>query len=513
MNILIFSSMCQPANESYQLVSSIRYGVQYSRNAGAYKIASAMRSLGHQVEVFDFATYFTDKEIKQFIDSRISNIDIVGWSAQFFHRFDFYHKWCNYIQSIKPSVVFIAGGPKVLNLLNFTQSKYLIAGYAEFAIADVLAHIEKTYNSLKFKIVNNQYYVDCDEFYKSDILPNMSTVYHQSDCISAEETLTLGLSRGCIFKCSFCTYPGIGKKKGTFIRDGAQSYYDEMMTNFNHWGTTWYYLSDETVNDSIDKLLDLEEAVLKLPFKPTMIGFSRLDLMVRQREYWEVYKNIGFTYWQFGIESFNHPTLKAMNKGHSPKKLKEALIELKDFFKDEVHITASFIVGGPYDTPASLEETMQWLGNEGNDAVSGLAIFSLNLQRESEYAVGSEFSQNYQKYGYREMTDSEIQKEMLEDPTLTLEIVEETKRYNILWINDYWNVFSAERTVKKLHQTVLAKAGTNVWKKGQLHSANIPIELINNVKNTEQVTDLWRRNIPVLLSEYLDKKMKQEWKQ
>ena len=102
---------------------------------------------------------------------------------------------------------------------------------------------------------------------------------------------------------------------------------------------------------------------------------------------------------------------------------------------------------------------------------------------------------------------------MLEDPTLTLEIVEETKRYNILWINDYWNVFSAERTVKKLHQTVLAKAGTNVWKKGQLHSANIPIELINNVKNTEQVTDLWRRNIPVLLSEYLDKKMKQEWKQ
>jgi radical SAM superfamily enzyme YgiQ (UPF0313 family) len=505
--------MCQPDSESYQLVSSIRYGVQYSRNAGAYKIASEMRSLGHDVEVFDFATYFTDDEVKKFIDSRITDIDVVGWSSQFFYRFDFYHKWCNYIKSIKPTVVFIAGGPKVLNLLNFTQSKYLIAGYAEFAIADVLAHIEKKPNRLKFKIVNGQYYVDCNEFYKSDVLPSMSIEYNSSDCISPEETLTLGLSRGCVFKCSFCTYPGIGKKKGTFIRDGAQSYYNEMITNYEKWGTTWYYLSDETVNDSIDKLLDLEEAVLKLPFKPTMIGFARLDLMARQREYWEVYKNIGFTHWQFGIESFNHLTLKAMNKGYDPKKLKDALFELKDFFKDQIHITASFIVGGPYDTPESLEETMQWLDNEGNEIVSGLAIFSLNLQRESEYAVGSEFSRNYQKYGYREMTDAEIKQEMLIDPTLTLEIVEETKRYNILWINDYWNVFSAERIVKKLHRSVLAKAGTNVWKKGQLHSANIPTELINNAKNAEQVTDLWRKNIPILFSEYLDKKMKQEWKQ
>lgn len=505
--------MCQPESESYQLVSSVRYGVQYSRNAGAYKIASEMRSLGHNVEVFDFATYFNDDEVKQFIDSRIADIDVVGWSAQFFYRFDFYNKWCNYIKSIKPSVIFIAGGPKVLNLLNFTQSKYLIAGYAEFAITDVLAHIEKKPNSLKFKIINDQYYVDCNEFYKSDTLPTMSTTYHTSDCISAEETLTLGLSRGCIFKCSFCTYPGIGKKKGTFIRDGAQSYYDEMITNYCQWGTTWYYLSDETVNDSIDKLLALEEAVLKLPFKPTLIGFSRLDLMAQQREYWEVYKNIGFTHWQFGIESFNQATLKAMNKANSPKKLKEILVELKEFFKDSAHITVSLIIGGPYDTPESLEETMQWLSNEGKDVVSGLAIFSLNLQRESEYAASSEFSKNYQNYGYREMTASEIQQEMLIDPTITVDVIEETKKYNILWINDYWNVFSAERAVKKWNHTMIDKVtSANVWKKGQLHNAKIPTELINSTDSAEQINRLWRKNIPVLLNSYLDKKMKQEWK-
>ena len=505
--------MCQPEQDSIQLVSSYKYGVQYARNAGAYKIATEIRNLGHNVEVFDFATYFTDEEVKEFIDSRINNIDVVGWSAQFFYRFDFYHKWCNYIKSIKPNIVFIAGGPKVTNLLNFTQSKYLIAGYAEFAIADVLAHIEKKPNTLKFKIVNDQYYVDCNEFYKSDVLPNMAIEYHPSDCIRTEETLTLGLSRGCIFKCSFCTYPGIGKKKGTFIRDGARSYYDELITNYEKWGTTWYYLSDETVNDSIDKLLDLEEAVSNLPFKPTMIGMSRLDLMARQREYWQVYKNIGFTHWQFGVESFHYPTLKSMNKGYDPAKLKETLFELKDFFGDEIHMDASLIVGGPYETPESLEHTIHWLTNDGKDVFTGLMIFALNLHRENEFAVGSDVSRNFQNYGYREMTDEEIYREMEIDPTITLDAVNETKKYNILWINEHWNAFSTERIVKKLHKDMSEKTSMNMWRRGRLHSVGIPTPIINECSNNaEVITKLWRENVPLALSDYLDKKMKQEWR-
>ena len=56
--------MCQPEQDSIQLVSSYKYGVQYARNAGAYKIATEIRNLGHNVEVFDFATYFTDEEVK-----------------------------------------------------------------------------------------------------------------------------------------------------------------------------------------------------------------------------------------------------------------------------------------------------------------------------------------------------------------------------------------------------------------------------------------------------------------
>lgn len=504
--------MCQPEEDSYQLVGSYRYGVQYSRNAGAYKIATEMRTLGHNVEVFDFATYFSDDEIKQFIDSRINNIDVVGWSAQFFHRFEFYNKWCDYIKNIKPSVVIITGGPKVTNLLNFTQSKYLIAGYAEFAIADVLAHIEKKPNTLKFKIVNGQYYVDCNEFYKSDVLPNMAIEYHASDCITPNETLTLGLSRGCIFKCSFCTYPGIGKRKGTFIRDGAKSYYDEIMHNYNQWGTTWYYLSDETVNDSLDKLLDLEEASLQLPFRLNLIGMSRLDLMARQKQHWHIFKNIGYTNWQFGIESFNYSTLKAMNKGYDPSKLKETLIELKEYFGNDAHIDASLIVGGPYETVESTNATFDWLKTTGKNIFTGLMIFSMNLHREHEFAVGSDFSRNYEKYGYRKMTQKELEKEMSIDPTLTDEAIEETKKYNILWANDYWNVFSAERYVRNIHQEMSYTTNMTMWRRGWLHSAGIPIELINDpINNADTISKLWRANIPQCLSTYLNQKMKQDW--
>ena len=145
MNIILFSSQAEENNPSAQIATMqpLEEFYSYARNAGVYKIATEMRKLGHTVEVIDFLVYWPENDIKKLLNDRIPYIDVVGWSAQFFFDFNFYKKWCEYIKQIKPNIVFIAGGPKVTNLLNFTESKYLVAGYAENAIQDVLDHIEK----------------------------------------------------------------------------------------------------------------------------------------------------------------------------------------------------------------------------------------------------------------------------------------------------------------------------------------------------------------------------------
>ena len=479
MNIILFSSQAEENNPSAQIATMqpLEEFYSYARNAGVYKIATEMRNLGHTVEVIDFLVYWPDDDIKKLLNDRIPYVDVVGWSAQFFFNFNFYEKWFNYIKSINPNVIFIAGGPKVTNLLNFTGSKYLIAGYAEYAIIDVLNHIEKKSNKLKFKIINGAFYIDCAEQYKSNQLPNMTTEYHPSDYITPTETLTLGTSRGCIFKCLFCTYPHIGKKKHEFKREGAQTYYNELISNYKKWGTTNYYFSDETANDDIDKFLDLREAVLNLPFKIDLTGFARLELMAVQRDKWDLYKDIGFTNFHFGIESFNPASLKAVGKGYPPKKLQNTLIELRDYFKDDMFINLSLIVGLPHETIESFNDlTLNWINTKGKEVINGRVIYPLDIHRESPFAVGSEFSRNYKQHGYEEMSDKDIQNELLLDPDLTLDKINSTSLYNILWKNKYWNTFSADRYARSIGYTVEWNTNYSCWSRARAMSVGIPKE-------------------------------------
>ena len=516
MNILIFSSHAEPNQSSLQLANWEIWKHQhaFSRNAGPYKIATKMRELGHTVEVADFIAYWPEEKIKQFLDERLPNIEIFAWSSQFFFDFEFYHKWCAYAKQIKPNIIFMAGGPKVTNLLNFTHSRYLVAGYAEDAIEDVLNYIAKKPNKLKFKLLNGSYYVDCLEYYPMKNLPDLQTVYHPSDYIIPSETLTLGTSRGCIFKCSFCTYPYIGKAKGTFDREGAKVYYDELMRNYQQWGTTSYFMSDETVNDSIDKLKDLEEAALKLPFKLSLTGFARLDLMTRQREHWDLFRNIGFLHWHFGIESFNPESLKAMTKGFSPQKLQQTLFELRDYFKEDATILASFIVGSPYDTPESFDKlTIDWLRTSGRDIFDGKSFFPLNIHIESPYAVGSELSKNYQKYGYRVMSSKEITKEIAQYPEITQEHVDETQKYNLLWATDRWNVFSVERLSQEYRKELTQPNNLGPWTRATIVSVGVPEEDINKLRNpiNHPLFREFEKRLPIVLNNYIDNKIKTNW--
>jgi radical SAM superfamily enzyme YgiQ (UPF0313 family) len=506
------SSQAEADAKSVQLTNYQKFNrlFAFSRNAGAYKIATEMRNLGHNVEVLDFITYWPEESIKKFLDERIPYVDVLGWSSQFFFNFTFYKKWCDYIRSINPKIIFIAGGPKVTNLLNFNQSRYLIAGYAEDAIVDVLNHIEGKPNQLKFKLVNNAYYVDCLEFYKMVTLPNMQTVYHPSDCVGSDEVLTVGTGRGCVFKCSFCTYPYIGKNKKDFNRQNSESYYREFMHNYDRWGTTNYYFSDETANDNVEKLKDIEEAAERLPFNLDFTGFTRLDLLDKQRASWSLFKNIGFTNWHFGIETFNPQSLKAMSKGYDPKKLQQVLFDIKEYFGDESLVYASFIVGAPYETPETFQTlTLDWINGEGKNLLDGKVMFPLNIHRESQYAIGSEFSKDYKKYGYTDMTQEEIEKEMSLDPTITAEVVAETAKYNILWSTPHWNALSIERYAKQYSQGSGWETNISCWTRARALSTGIPKEQIKSLcrPNNHPFHVLFESNIEKCLDNYIQKKL------
>lgn len=516
MKILVISAHAEPDTPSLQLAffQPFEKSFAYSRINGPYKIATEMRNLGHDVEVVDFIFYWSDKELERLFNDRIPHVDVVAWSSQFFYNHVFYRKWANYIKQINPKVELITGGPKVNNLLNFDRSKYLLAGYAENAIKDVLDHIEGTSKKLKFKLVNNQYYIDCPEFYPMTDDVGLVTEHHESDCIEKDETLTMGTTRGCIFNCTFCTYPLIGKGKNQFDRTVVESYYRELMTNYERWGTTNYYLPDETANDSIEKLRILEQAAERLPFKLDLTGFVRIDLLGKQRSHWELFKNIGFTNWHFGIETLNPTSLKILGKPYSPEKLKDIMLDMSEYFEDNICSYASFMIGCPEDSPELFEKyTLDWLRNEGKTALTGKIFFPLNILNENPFSIGSEFTRNYKSYGYHEMAHEDIVKEQQLDDQITDDVIKETKKYTVLWKNKHWNIMSAHRYSSYCEDQVRWHNNLSPWHRARGRSVGLSHkEIINlcNPVNKPFRKELDRR-IDINLKQYIQNKLNKSW--
>ena len=55
--------------------------------------------------------------------------------------------------------------------------------------------------------------------------------WHKSDYIIQGEAVPIEISRGCIFRCAYCSFPLNGKKKLDFIRD-AESLKEEFIRNY-----------------------------------------------------------------------------------------------------------------------------------------------------------------------------------------------------------------------------------------------------------------------------------------
>ena len=76
------------------------------------------------------------------------------------------------------------------------------------------------------------------------------------------EILLLEFARGCKFKCKFCSFRS--RCQGWLLSHAFQSVYDEMLENYDKWGTEHYIVLDETFNDSSEKIEKFASVIEKL---------------------------------------------------------------------------------------------------------------------------------------------------------------------------------------------------------------------------------------------------------
>lgn len=429
---------------------------QVARAVGGYKIASHMRNLGYSVFVLNnFTHWIKQGRINEILDKLIGpNTLWVGFSSSLFMRRgdDVYTKrhtrdgarlnilwhWPSQDEDIKSmtdhirskGVKTVYGGMMDTRRLPDVKEciDYYVVGMGESMAEHITDHLVNG-TKLNYNIAygTETYVIDFDQKGDQFDFRNSFINYVPEDFWNPEDAMGIEFGRGCIFKCKFCAYPLIGKKKGdnSFLREKERIKH-ELQQNYDLYGTTKYVVIDDTFNEQTVKLQAIAEAIEEIGMegKLQFSAFIRIDLVARFPEQIDLLKRINCCAWFLGVESLNYEAAKAIGKSCPKEKIFEAIEKSKAAFNDSLSVYGSFIAGLPHDNEETIDE---W----SKDLFAHNHLFDSYSFSPLELGTASELSQNYKDYGFH--------------------IDEKTNQ----WIRSDWSSVEAVAYVKKLQENYI----------------------------------------------------------
>lgn len=407
------------------LLADIGNQIPMEKTIGPFKIAKQLRDVGIEVAVVHHLMAFSISEIKHILTNLVSSKTLfVGVSNFFYKKVDnqntleltfsgmgsviphgkeYNNEIKDLIRSINPLCKLVLGGPTAADAEFNKSFDYVLLGYAEISAINLAKHLLDPNTALEKsrKSIYGFTIVDDSKADGYDFV-NHQMEYKEHDVILPNEPLVLEVARGCIFKCKFCSFPMNGKKKFDFIRL-EENLYRELMTNYEKYGITRYTMSDDTLNDSVEKCEMLYELRQKLPFQPEFFAYIRLDLLSAHPETIDMLYQFGLRAPYYGIESLNEESAKFIGKGGSRERLIHTLKHIKNKYGNSINQTGSFIFGLPRESVKSMQQTAEWLVSEDNPLDTWdcwpLMIRNSNIVHNTNGFI-SDFERNWKNYGY-----------------------------------------------------------------------------------------------------------------
>lgn len=434
------------------------------RAHGAHRIASHLRNEGYDVEVLDFWPAWSPIQILKFFHQRVREDTIcIGLSVLFPLSYGVMGKdkkatakVAEMLQTIKrlkeiyPNIPFVGGSHNMSALIEYNLD-YYVTGYGEYAITELLKYFKKEFNMLQ---MTKQLYkgvtinvIEATKDYPAYPMPNANVSYEDRDYIQPQEVLSLELSRGCKFKCKFCSFPVLGVR-GDFSRC-IDSLREELIENYERWGIEIYSVNDETINDSPEKLAKYAKLIKTLPFKLKLGGFIRADLMIAHPETWQDIWDMGLHSHYYGLETLNRQAGSYVGKGMKPEVLKEGMVKMQQWFKDRgpYRCQTSMIIGLPGETRETFFEGLKWVKENldiGAYSISPLYIAGGTITNMLS-VQNSVFEKTWREEGViTETTNEEMGVDFseLDEETAHFALPLESNAY-LKWQHDTMNIWEA----------------------------------------------------------------------
>jgi hypothetical protein len=272
-------------------------GVGFSipfRSIGAYQIANQLRNNGYTVQVVEYFPQILKIGFDKFLSILDRHVDEgtiwIGFSTTFLtpamassqtlFTKEQTEKIKNLVSSKKSKCRFVSGGAKAFKRDSGELFDTYIEGYADTSVINFTKWCEDKNPFFKYTVEDGCVIVNDDITASTFNFSTDKFSWHQSDAIDYREGLPIEISRGCIFRCNFCSFPLNGKKKLDYLKE-TEILKNQFLKNYERYRTTNYVYLDDTHNDSVEKLEILYDNVYsKLPFK---INFVTLSLCVSSK--------------------------------------------------------------------------------------------------------------------------------------------------------------------------------------------------------------------------------------
>lgn len=397
---IIFTGINGELKSEYSNAGWAEY--KFFRTAGPNALRTFLKKSNYNVRIIDFTTFFSDDEIIELISQEAATSDsllFVGFSLTFF---SISHSLYSKIRARFPKLHILVGGQWLpLNEIAAGSVDFAFIGNAEIGLKAYLDW--RTGKSEKPKTI---YYpgvphevINCLHDYNTTEVGHIGTEWEDEDFIKPHMSLPLEISRGCIFKCAFCAFPNNGRKKSDYIRS-IDSIMDEVKRNYDRWGTVSYHMSDDTFNDSMEKIETLANAIAKLPFQISYSAYIRADMLHANKGMASLLAQTGLVGANIGVESINAATRRTIGKGMDIELCFEAMRNLKSA-KKNLWVTTNLIVGLPGDSLDAIYAAHERLQNIRASVTDRIAWHPLAISKNIRpWKNLSQIDQNPEKFGY-----------------------------------------------------------------------------------------------------------------
>ena len=418
------------------LIAELQDQLYPTRLLGVQRLATELRSKGYSVAVvqFFFSWLEQPEKLKDYFNSLIGdNTVLIGISVVFDHPLQntkslksknqilipklsnaqatsekIYNTFLDFNKHIRekfPHVSWAIGSADPLPVLNRYKGciDYVIVGLADTKIIKLVDYLKNKGHLLFDRFNGNIKIMSADPVESSFNFPDSTTLFLPDDQMHYGEVIPMETSRGCLFKCDFCSYPLLGRKKGDpDYHKTLESMAEEFKYHYDNFGINKYMFVDDTFNETTQKIENVLRARDRAGIEINFSAYIRLDLLNRFPDQVQLLLDLGIQSASFGIESLYGPSAAAIGKTSHTEKVKEFLYYVADKWKGKATTQGLFIIGLPHENPDTLATWIPWI-EDPSCPIDNPRFQTLSL--DTKYTFKSSLSANPEKYGYN-ITDS-----------------------------------------------------------------------------------------------------------